>query len=260
MSSEVGLSRLSTPVPRMPRTREDQGARSASTARGWRSSSPGLFPEDTVVVWRSGPRRDTRRRGKPWLRRPPTRRPRLLASKVFEVDMGRRRQIKRAILLTACALPARLLRGRSQRGPDQGRQPGAQGRRRLRAARRCPGATTTRSTSTGHANLINTEGGTPTALEEMRLDFDRDGKLEVRGLPVCPVGRIAHATVGEARRKCADAIVGTGHVGAIFDLFGLRRPGHASRRPSSTARARAATRPSSATPSRRCRPPAPTPS
>src|SRR5690349_25037610 len=70
----------------------------------------------------------------------------------------------------------------------------------------------------GHANLINTEGGTPTALEEMRLDFDRDGKLETRGLPVCPVARIAHATVGEARRKCAGAIVGTGHVGAVFDL------------------------------------------
>ena len=55
----------------------------------------------------------------------------------------------------------------------------------------------------------------------MRLDFDRDGKLEVRGLPVCPVGRIAHATVDQARRECAGAIVGTGHVGAIFDLFGV---------------------------------------
>jgi len=72
----------------------------------------------------------------------------------------------------------------------------------------------------GHANLINTEGGAPTALEEMQLDFDRDGMLEVRGLPVCPVSRIAHATVGEARRRCADAIIGTGHVGAFFELFG----------------------------------------
>ena len=73
----------------------------------------------------------------------------------------------------------------------------------------------------GHADLINTQGGAPTALEEARLDFDRDGKLEVRGLPVCPVGRIAHATVDQARRKCAGAIVGTGHVGAIFELFGV---------------------------------------
>jgi hypothetical protein len=54
----------------------------------------------------------------------------------------------------------------------------------------------------------------------MRLDFDRALKLETRGLAVCPVGRIAHATVGQARRRCAGAIVGTGHVGAIFDLFG----------------------------------------
>lgn len=73
----------------------------------------------------------------------------------------------------------------------------------------------------GHANLINTDGGAPTPLEEMRLEFDRDGKLDVRGLPVCPVGRIAHATVAGARRKCAGAIIGTGHVGAIFDLFGV---------------------------------------
>ena len=73
----------------------------------------------------------------------------------------------------------------------------------------------------GHANLINTDGGAPTALEEMRLDFDRDGKLEVRGLPVCSVAKIAHATVGQARRRCADSIIGTGHVGAIFDLFGV---------------------------------------
>lgn len=73
----------------------------------------------------------------------------------------------------------------------------------------------------GHANLINTNGGPPTALEEMRLDFDRNGKLVTRGLPTCPVGRIAHATTGQARKRCAKAIVGTGHVGAVFDFGGL---------------------------------------
>src|SRR5829696_9582024 len=73
----------------------------------------------------------------------------------------------------------------------------------------------------GHANLINTNGGPPTALQELRLDFDRNGKLQFRGLPVCPAARIAHATVGQARRQCAGAIVGTGHVGAFFDLFGV---------------------------------------
>jgi hypothetical protein len=73
----------------------------------------------------------------------------------------------------------------------------------------------------GHANLINTEGGPPTALEEMRLDFDRDGLLETRGLPVCPPSRIAHANTGQARRTCASAMIGTGHVGAVFDFLGI---------------------------------------
>ena len=41
------------------------------------------------------------------------------------------------------------------------------------------------------------------------FDYDRDGKLDVRGLPVCPVGRIAHATGDAARRKCAAALIGT---------------------------------------------------
>jgi hypothetical protein len=74
----------------------------------------------------------------------------------------------------------------------------------------------------GHANLINTQGGAPTSLEEMRLDFDRDGLLETRGLPVCPVAKIAHANTGQARKRCAGAIVGTGHVGAIYDFVGIQ--------------------------------------
>jgi hypothetical protein len=73
----------------------------------------------------------------------------------------------------------------------------------------------------GHANLINTEGGAPTALQEMRLDFDRDGLLETKGLPVCPVAKIAHANTGQARRRCAEAMIGTGHIGAIYDFGGL---------------------------------------
>jgi hypothetical protein len=73
----------------------------------------------------------------------------------------------------------------------------------------------------GQANLTDTKGATPTALEEMRLDFDRNGKFETQGLGVCPVRRIANSTVAGARRRCAKAIVGTGHVGAIYDLFGL---------------------------------------
>jgi hypothetical protein len=73
----------------------------------------------------------------------------------------------------------------------------------------------------GHANLINTEGGAPTPLEEMRLDFSKDGLLETKGLPVCPVAKIANANTGQARKLCASSIIGTGHVGAYFDFGGI---------------------------------------
>jgi hypothetical protein len=73
----------------------------------------------------------------------------------------------------------------------------------------------------GHADIINTEGGPPLELQEMILDFDRDGKLDTNGLPVCPPGRIAHSSVGQARKKCAGALVGTGHVGATLFFAGV---------------------------------------
>ena len=73
----------------------------------------------------------------------------------------------------------------------------------------------------GHANLINTQGGPPTQLEEFWLDFDRNEKLDTQGLPVCPQARIAHLNVGQARRKCAGALVGTGHVGATMFFLGV---------------------------------------
>ena len=71
----------------------------------------------------------------------------------------------------------------------------------------------------GHANLINTDGGPPDGLEEMQLEFDRDGMLETVG---CRSARSAGSPTPRRRgtRKCAGAIIGTGHVGAIFELSG----------------------------------------
>jgi hypothetical protein len=135
------------------------------------------------------------------------------------VEMSHRRQIKRAVVCAAClsllalsvggANAALIKVGNLVLKADGNYMPSALSRSHYEPI-----------DFRGHANLINTDGGTPTALEEMRLDFDRAIKLETRGLPVCPFDRIAHATVSQARRVCAGAIVGTGHVGAIFDLFG----------------------------------------
>ena len=64
----------------------------------------------------------------------------------------------------------------------------------------------------GEANLRAVDGSTPPALQQLVLDFDRDGRLSTAGLPVCQPSSLEGATTLEARNRCPGAIVGTGHV------------------------------------------------
>jgi hypothetical protein len=61
-------------------------------------------------------------------------------------------------------------------------------------------------------------GGQPPALQRIVLDFDRDGRLDVAGLPTCAPESIASASVEEARRICKGAIVGTGQIEVLVAL------------------------------------------
>jgi hypothetical protein len=70
----------------------------------------------------------------------------------------------------------------------------------------------------GSLKISRPGGGEPPALERIVLDFDRDGRLDVAGLPTCPAERIAAAGVAEARRLCKGAIVGTGELEALIGL------------------------------------------
>jgi len=70
----------------------------------------------------------------------------------------------------------------------------------------------------GTANLKAVGGGPPPPLQQVVLDFDRDGRLETTGLPVCQPASLEEVTPAEARRVCAGAIVGTGHVQASIPL------------------------------------------
>jgi hypothetical protein len=69
---------------------------------------------------------------------------------------------------------------------------------------------------TGHADLKSADGGVPPALQQVVLDFDRDGKLSTGGLPICQPALLEEATPAEARGRCPNAIVGTGHVSALI--------------------------------------------
>jgi hypothetical protein len=70
----------------------------------------------------------------------------------------------------------------------------------------------------GHIDISAKSGGRPAALEQIVLGFDRDGRLNTGGLPTCPATEVASASPAEARRLCANAIVGRGHVEASIDL------------------------------------------
>lgn len=68
----------------------------------------------------------------------------------------------------------------------------------------------------GRADLKAVDGSVPPALQQVIIDFDRDGKLSTGGLPVCQPSQLEEATPAEARNRCPGAIVGTGHVSALI--------------------------------------------
>jgi hypothetical protein len=70
----------------------------------------------------------------------------------------------------------------------------------------------------GYLDLAKPGGGSPPALTQVVMDFDRDGRLDVSGLPTCAAERIAEASVAEARALCKGAIVGTGKLEALISL------------------------------------------
>jgi hypothetical protein len=72
----------------------------------------------------------------------------------------------------------------------------------------------------GYVDIGARSGGKPVALRQALIDFDRDGRLSVAGLPTCAPETIANATTEEARQLCRGALVGTGSVAALVTVEG----------------------------------------
>lgn len=70
----------------------------------------------------------------------------------------------------------------------------------------------------GHVDIEGKGGGGPPALQQALIDFDRDGRLSVAGLPSCTPGTVASAGTAEARAACRGAIVGGGRIEAMVSL------------------------------------------
>jgi len=68
----------------------------------------------------------------------------------------------------------------------------------------------------GFADLRSTDGAVPAPLQQVRIDFDRDGRLTTGGLAVCQPATLEEATPAEARKRCPGAIVGSGHIDALI--------------------------------------------
>jgi len=68
----------------------------------------------------------------------------------------------------------------------------------------------------GH--LQNAEGGIPPQLQEMRIEVNKHGLLQSKGLPVCRIPEIQPAPDSLALSRCGDAIIGSGQFWANIVL------------------------------------------
>lgn len=67
----------------------------------------------------------------------------------------------------------------------------------------------------GWGKIKTADGSVPPVLETITLWFDKHGKVETRGLPICTPGKLAATTTKQARKLCPGAIVGKGFGKAV---------------------------------------------
>jgi hypothetical protein len=68
----------------------------------------------------------------------------------------------------------------------------------------------------GH--LQNAHGGIPPQLQSLRIEVNRHGLLQSKGLPVCEIPEVQPATTQRALANCKDALIGSGQFWANIVL------------------------------------------
>lgn len=66
-------------------------------------------------------------------------------------------------------------------------------------------------TLTASGKIVTRDGGHPPALSEVIVETDRNGAVNVKGLPVCKAGKLQSRDTAAARKACPKAIIGSGH-------------------------------------------------
>jgi hypothetical protein len=75
----------------------------------------------------------------------------------------------------------------------------------------------------GFGKISTSDGTPPPVLEKVIIWFDKHGRVETRGLPVCTPGKLQATTTKQARKQCPGAIVGKG-IGKAVVLFPEQGP------------------------------------
>jgi hypothetical protein len=73
---------------------------------------------------------------------------------------------------------------------------------------------------TSITRVTSKDGSMPPALKSLDFEFDKHGSILTKGVPVCPMARLADTTPSQARKRCAGALVGTGTGKARVQLPG----------------------------------------
>jgi hypothetical protein len=64
------------------------------------------------------------------------------------------------------------------------------------------------------------DGSTPPTLKTLRFLLDKNGTIDTKGLPTCTIAKLEGTTPGQARKRCAGALVGTGTAKVLVTMPG----------------------------------------
>jgi hypothetical protein len=70
----------------------------------------------------------------------------------------------------------------------------------------------------GYGKIASEDGSPPPILDTVTIWFDKNGKVETRGLPTCTPGKLKATTTAQARKLCPGAIVGKGFGKAVVNF------------------------------------------
>lgn len=64
------------------------------------------------------------------------------------------------------------------------------------------------------------DGSTPPTLQTLLFELDKNGTIDTKGLPTCSTAKLEGTTPAQARKRCADALVGKGTGKALVTIPG----------------------------------------